>query len=724
MFISNANGPTSGSFYSPNITNNKESPPHQCIYTFIANPHQRVKVVFEVFNLTGPSPECNHEYLDLYTELPTPESDLISTPFGGRYCGRLPPRPRISLYRTLVLGFYSDRQDIEGYFQGTYEFINASRYSVGSPLPNTTCNFVVSSNETLEGELVSFTYPGVYPKDLTCTYRFRGDVKGQRIRLEFMDFDLFFGGAHCPFDHVKFFDGPNTDAPLIGTYCGQRRNLVTYSSGEDLLVQFSTLKRTAEVTNRGFMATYEFSNRFVSLNFIRKNGGEHMRGSECDQKILSKKESSGIVFSPNYPFLYHQTTICRYYIYGLQDVQNLEHVRLEFEKFEIPSNDESCPDTYLKLYLRGQEDIPAFDKPDYTFCGRSLPPTIVSEGPRLVMVFSSGLSQGQGFKAKYTFETEYQIPGTQEPDRSCQFKYMSKSKSHGDFNTPRYPANYPSNITCTYVIVGERREQVRVFFEQFKVRASDTSMYGNDCQNDWVEIYNVYPDDSSQEIGRYCGNTAPGPIISDEGSNILKIVFKADKEDVATGFKVRYSFEPKTSIYGARGCPSAAVRVWKDLVSTPVELCGVSLDESHKQMISTGNVMRFMFITADKAVGAQGFEAIWTAISDDPGCDKFLCKVSNFCIPISMHCNGVQNCGYGDDSDEQNCIEITGVNVYLLVGVSVGLSAVILLVICMWCHRKHKRRRSESTGVLRTSDNRLAHTCEVSGARFSSMDSV
>lgn len=33
------------------------------------------------------------------------------------------------------------------------------------------------------------------------------------------------------------------------------------------------------------------------------------------------------------------------------------------------------------------------------------PVTVISDGPRLVMVFSSGELQGRGFKAKYTFET-------------------------------------------------------------------------------------------------------------------------------------------------------------------------------------------------------------------------------------------------------------------------------------------------------------------------------
>lgn len=80
------------------------------------------------------------------------------------------------------------------------------------------------------------------------------------------------------------------------------------------------------------------------LDFIQKNGGEHIRGTECDQKILSKKESSGFVFSPNYPFPYIPKTVCRYFIYGMQDPQNLEKVSLQFIMFDIPKGDKAEKD--------------------------------------------------------------------------------------------------------------------------------------------------------------------------------------------------------------------------------------------------------------------------------------------------------------------------------------------------------------------------------------------
>lgn len=40
----------------------------------------------------------------------------------------------------------------------------------------------------------------------------------------------------------------------------------------------------------------------------------------------------------------------------------------------------------------------AYDKYDHEFCGTEKPYPVVSEGPRLVMVFSSGELQGRGFK--------------------------------------------------------------------------------------------------------------------------------------------------------------------------------------------------------------------------------------------------------------------------------------------------------------------------------------
>lgn len=63
----------------------------------------------------------------------------------------------------------------------------------------------------------------------------------------------------------------------------------------------------------------------------------------------------------------------------------------------------NCTDGYLKIYLKGQETMDAYDKYDHELCGTEKPLPVVSDGPRLVMVFSSGELQGRGFKVIENF---------------------------------------------------------------------------------------------------------------------------------------------------------------------------------------------------------------------------------------------------------------------------------------------------------------------------------
>lgn len=79
-----------------------------------------------------------------------------------------------------------------------------------------------------------------------------------------------FARSSCPFDYVTIYDGPDKMAPKIGTYCGQMRNLVIYSTKNTLFLTFTTLKRTAIAQNRGFFGLFEFSESFVKLGKIRK----------------------------------------------------------------------------------------------------------------------------------------------------------------------------------------------------------------------------------------------------------------------------------------------------------------------------------------------------------------------------------------------------------------------------------------------------------------------
>ncbi|KAI8044078.1 hypothetical protein M5D96_000228 [Drosophila gunungcola] len=642
-FVSRIGGPQNGSFSAP-LLHNHRNHSRQCLYTFLAGPGQRVEVVFKSFNLRGSPPDgsavgelpsCVHEYMDIYSEVQSSEpAELINSPFGGRYCGTIPPRRRISMYRAVAISFFSNKNVTTDLFEGTFRFINA-----------------------------------------------------------------------C------------------------------------------------------------------------ENDGIHIRGSECDQKILSKKESTGFVLSPNYPYPYIPKTVCRYFIYGMQDAQHLERVRLEFNAFNIPKvehkdkGESNCTDGYLKIYLKGQETADAYDKFDYELCGNETQ-RVISEGPRLAMVFSSGELQGRGFKGKYTFETEYKIPGTAAPDGTCSFTYVSNSKKRGELNSPRYPSNYPSDTNCSYLFLAEADEQVTIVFDHFKIKADNNAnatagAYGSGaCFEDWLEMYVVYRDNNDRLLGRYCGQTAPGPVESPRGAVGLRITLHTDQESVASGFKARYFFESAKSDAGDcggnfsnqdsglitspnwpagykapgrgmasnacnwvmrarpgyklsihfeqfglegdpanRGCPAAVLRLWMNVDSDqpPMELCGEKPPVEQWHYTSTGQTARISFTTSDKTVGAQGFRIVWTEIQDSgPGppsvglhCEStyhFQCG-AGYCISDKLRCDGVKNCGPGDDTDELHCTTEAAEEDYdVLIIITLLVVSSLICLLCILCHSRRNRR--------------------------------
>lgn len=164
--------------------------------------------------------------MDVYSEVQQVDTeDLINSPFGGRYCGLIPPRDRTSLYRTVAFSFYTDKNSTtQTLFEGHYMFKNDCKlnifinntiansacildlniiiyarnkfiaaFQLGTPSPISPCSFVVNSNAKRQGVILTPTYPGIYPKGMKCTYLFQGQAS-QRVRLEFRDFDLFYGG--------------------------------------------------------------------------------------------------------------------------------------------------------------------------------------------------------------------------------------------------------------------------------------------------------------------------------------------------------------------------------------------------------------------------------------------------------------------------------------------------------------------------------------------------
>ncbi|VDK82458.1 unnamed protein product [Onchocerca ochengi] len=449
-------------------------------------------------------------------------------------------------------------------------------YQVGEKIPPGKCDFVIDSKLRKRGSILSPTYPGTYPKNFRCTYLLNGRTN-QRIRLLFRDFDIYFGGEHCPYDSLTVYDGPNNKHPIIRKLCGLQQRMVIYSFGPSAFIEFNTTS-PAKADPRGYSLDYEFSNRYVDVLKMMDNqlGITHLRGSECDLLVRSNRETTHFIHSPEYPLMYPANTTCTFIIDGLQGEQNLEEVILTFEKFAVLSetidrpssanyndddddddDDEPCATSYVGIAF-----VPASIKSvlssgeesnyDAVICdrikdGSPVLGPYISDGPRMVLVFNSNekISKGDGqeplgFKAKIQFKTDFGIPGKPVGDSNqCMFQF---TKPRGWFNSPRYPVNYPLDTNCTYIIKAKPDEQIQVYFEQFALYFDEHSSVETSCA-DFLEISDVFVKNGVETLqlqARYCANTFPGPTVTAFGSHELRVFFLSNHEGTGNGFKAIY----------------------------------------------------------------------------------------------------------------------------------------------------------------------------------------
>ncbi|KAK0424700.1 hypothetical protein QR680_008799 [Steinernema hermaphroditum] len=542
----------------------------QCIYTFVAGQKQRVKLEFDSFELAGTADNCELEYVDIYSELQNPSDDLLSAQLGGRYCGTVAPHVRISLHNVIVLIFHSrvGKRRANLSLRGRYHFISDARYNAGTLIGGDRCGFLIEPKKKRKGQILSPTYPGTYPSNFHCTYLLKGNP-GDRIRIYFRDFDIYFGGEHCPYDSMTIYDGPTNRSPIIRKVCGLQQRMEMFSFGSNMLIEFNTTN-PAKSDPRGFVVEFEFSDQFVKVLDLLdgQKGVSHLRGSECDVRVESNRETTHYIQSPAYPNMYKTNTTCTYILDGLQGDQNLEMVILTFETFAVLSDPPSgvvltssdydeleCTQAFvgiatteasMKAVMANNEESTY----DATLCERFQPKAeqlgpYSSRGPRMVVIFGSGdpiVDDGQkphGFRAKVEFKTDFGIPGEAVGDSNkCQFRFRTE---RGFFNSPRYPANYPLDTNCTYFIQARPGKQIVLYFEQFALHGDEKGKY--DC-NDWLEIFDVFTQKDGTETlklhAKHCAGTFPGPTVSTFGSHEMRVVFSSDSSGTANGFKAFY----------------------------------------------------------------------------------------------------------------------------------------------------------------------------------------
>lgn len=105
----------------------------------------------------------------------------------------------------------------------------------------------------------------------------------------------------------------------------------------------------------------------------------------------------------------------------------------------------------------------------------------------------------------------------------------------GEFHSPNYPSNYPENINCTWLIVGSKNKKVQLTFESFDLE----KIFAGPCKFDYFLVRDgAY---NGKELGRFCGNELPLPIIS--LGNTLWVNMITDGEEERAGFRASWKVQ-------------------------------------------------------------------------------------------------------------------------------------------------------------------------------------
>ncbi|XP_061549475.1 neuropilin-1a-like isoform X4 [Phycodurus eques] len=178
---------------------------------------------------------------------------------------------------------------------------------------------------------------------------------------------------------------------------------------------------------------------------------------------------------------------------------------------------------YVEVYNGKDELAPMLGK----FCGKIAPSPIISSGDQLLIKFVSDYeTHGAGFSLRYeVFKT----------GQECSRNFTAPA---GVISTPGYPDKYPNNLECTFMIFAPKMSEILVEFDSFDMEPDTTPPPGALCRFDCLEIWDGFPA-VGPHIGRYCGQTSPGRVISYTG--ILSMTITTDTAITREGFSANYT---------------------------------------------------------------------------------------------------------------------------------------------------------------------------------------
>ncbi|XP_071348504.1 cubilin-like isoform X4 [Trachinotus anak] len=478
-----------------------EYPPSQrCVWVITApEPGQKILLNFNpLFNLEDR--DCKHDYVEVYNG-----GDQLS-PLLGRFCGEIAPSPIISSGNQLLIKFVSDNETQGAGFSVHYE--------VSQTAPECSRNFTAP-----QGVITTPDFPKEYPNNLNCTLMIFAPNTSE-IVLEFDSFSMESEtmqpqGSLCEYDWLEIWDALPAVGSRIGKYCGKTSlgRVISYTG-----ILSMTIITDSSITREGFSANYTIRERSLSSNLSLGHKHEYKCGDNLEL------DSPGYLTSPAFPFEYPSSQRCIWVITAPEPGQK---ILLNFNPL-FYLEDRDCKHDYVEVYNGGDQLSPLLGR----FCGEIAPSPIISSGNQLLIKFvSDNETQGAGFSV------HYEVSQT-APECSRNF-----TAPQGVITTPDFPNKYPNKLNCTLMIFAPNTSEIVLEFDSFSMESETMLPQGSLCKYDWLEIWDGLPAVGSH-IGRYCGTTSPGQVISYTG--ILSMTIITDSSFTREGFSANYTIRERS----------------------------------------------------------------------------------------------------------------------------------------------------------------------------------
>ncbi|MBZ3891922.1 Cubilin [Sciurus carolinensis] len=555
--IINYTGPSVGYFHDVN-----------CFWVIRTEEGKVLHITFTFFHLEMVN-NCPREFLQIH------DGDSSAAFPLGRFCDSRPPQDLLSSDNALYFHLYSDHLS------------NGRGFTVRWETQEPECGGILTG---LYGSIKSPGYPGNYPPGRDCVWHVITSP-GLLITFTFGTLSLEHHDD-CSKDYLEIRDGPLHQDPVLGKFCTTVSVPPLQTTGPFARIHFHSdtqisdqgfhityLTSPSDLRCGGNYSETEgeilldlsgpFAHKGQCIYTIRQPEGEQIQinfthvelggqsgcsqsyievqdneillGKVCGSEIVSPITSitnhiwmrliidasaqkisfravyqvacggeltgEGVIHSPYYPNVYPGERTCRWTIH--QPLSQI--VILKFTGFEVGSS-ALCDTDYVEVGSSSILGSPENEK----YCGTNIPSLITSIYNVLYVTFVKSSSiENHGFMAKFSTE-----------DLACG---QVLTESTGIIKSPGHPSIYPSGVNCTWHILVQPGQLIRLMFDKFYLE------FHYNCTKDYLEVYDT---GSGTFLGRFCGKSIPPSLTS--STNSIMLIFVADADLAYEGFSITY----------------------------------------------------------------------------------------------------------------------------------------------------------------------------------------